>query len=95
MESSQIREEDNGSDAMIEDESLLFYASDKKKSYNPDFKDPLAEELQIDPLYSIKPWIPFEDFYNEPLSDAIEMDNDCKSSFNIHNLVVIHLRHRK
>lgn len=36
----------------------------------------MAEELQINFLDSRKPVIPFPDFYNEPLSDIIEMDKD-------------------
>lgn len=40
------------------------------------FQDPLATELGINALDARKPFIPFTDFYNEPLSDAIEMDKD-------------------
>jgi ubiquitin-protein ligase E3 A len=36
----------------------------------------LATELGITALDARKPFIPFTDFYNEPLSDAIEMDKD-------------------
>lgn len=32
--------------------------------------------LQINVLDSRKPFIPFTDFYNEPLSEAVEMDKD-------------------
>ncbi|XP_026674769.1 ubiquitin-protein ligase E3A isoform X1 [Ceratina calcarata] len=39
-------------------------------------QDPLAKELGITALDARKPLIPFTDFYNEPLSDAIEMDKD-------------------
>lgn len=39
-------------------------------------QDPLAKELGITALDARKPFIPFTDFYNEPLSDAIEMDKD-------------------
>ncbi|EZA49622.1 hypothetical protein DMN91_005559 [Ooceraea biroi] len=39
-------------------------------------QDPLATELGITALDARKPLIPFTDFYNEPLSDAIEMDKD-------------------
>ncbi|XP_029168736.1 ubiquitin-protein ligase E3A isoform X2 [Nylanderia fulva] len=39
-------------------------------------QDPLATELGINALDARKPFIPFTDFYNEPLSDAIEMDKD-------------------
>ncbi|OAD52622.1 Ubiquitin-protein ligase E3A [Eufriesea mexicana] len=39
-------------------------------------QDLLAKELGITALDARKPFIPFTDFYNEPLSDAIEMDKD-------------------
>ncbi|KYQ55296.1 Ubiquitin-protein ligase E3A [Trachymyrmex zeteki] len=39
-------------------------------------QDLLATELGITALDARKPFIPFTDFYNEPLSDAIEMDKD-------------------
>ncbi|XP_066585682.1 ubiquitin-protein ligase E3A [Prorops nasuta] len=39
-------------------------------------QDPLAKELGLSALDARKPFIPFTDFYNEPLSDAIEMDKD-------------------
>ncbi|XP_011876712.1 PREDICTED: ubiquitin-protein ligase E3A isoform X2 [Vollenhovia emeryi] len=39
-------------------------------------QDPLATELGITALDARKPFIAFTDFYNEPLSDAIEMDKD-------------------
>ncbi|KAH0952486.1 hypothetical protein HN011_000162 [Eciton burchellii] len=39
-------------------------------------QDPLVTELGITALDARKPLIPFTDFYNEPLSDAIEMDKD-------------------
>ncbi|XP_026746335.1 ubiquitin-protein ligase E3A [Trichoplusia ni] len=38
--------------------------------------DPLAIELEINVLDARKPYLPFEEFYNEPLSDTIEMDID-------------------
>ncbi|CAH0558670.1 unnamed protein product [Brassicogethes aeneus] len=38
--------------------------------------DPLATELGINILDCRKPYLPFSDFYNEPLSEAIEMDKD-------------------
>ncbi|XP_024945758.1 ubiquitin-protein ligase E3A [Cephus cinctus] len=39
-------------------------------------QDKLAMELGIFSLDARKPFIPFNDFYNEPLSDAVEMDKD-------------------
>lgn len=50
--------------------------SGSKKSTSAEFADALSEELQVNVLDCRKPYIPFEEFYNEPLSDAIEMDND-------------------
>lgn len=35
-----------------------------------------AIELEINVLDARKPYLPFEEFYNEPLSDTIEMDID-------------------
>ncbi|KAK0162893.1 hypothetical protein PV327_006626 [Microctonus hyperodae] len=39
-------------------------------------QDPLATELGISALDSRQPYINFNDFYNELLSDAVEMDKD-------------------
>ncbi|KAL7303182.1 hypothetical protein TKK_0004385 [Trichogramma kaykai] len=39
-------------------------------------QDPLAVELGISPMDARTPLIPLTDFYNEPLSDAVEMDKD-------------------
>lgn len=38
--------------------------------------DPLCSELGIHVLDCRKPYLPFSEFYNEPLSDAVEMDRD-------------------
>lgn len=77
MESSKFREDDNEPDpASLDDEHLLFYPSTTKKEPNPDWNDALGEELGVNVLDCRKPFIPFDEFYNEPLSDAIEMDND-------------------
>lgn len=78
LESSKLRDEDGDADSLaLEDESLLIYpSSSSRKSSNPDWNDALAEELGVNVLDCRKPFIPFEEFYNEPLSDAIEMDND-------------------
>ncbi|CAH2063564.1 unnamed protein product, partial [Iphiclides podalirius] len=47
------------------------------KTSQPD--DPLAVELDLNVLDARKPYLPFEEFYNEPLSDNIEMDIDFAS----------------
>lgn len=77
LESSKFRDDDNEPDlSTLEDEHLLYYPSTTKKEPNPDWNDALGDELGVNVLDCRKPFIPFEEFYNEPLSDAIEMDND-------------------
>lgn len=39
-------------------------------------EDPLSNAMDINVLDCRKPFVPFEDFYNEPLSESIEMDTD-------------------
>ncbi|GIY89367.1 ubiquitin-protein ligase E3A [Caerostris extrusa] len=39
-------------------------------------EDPLGVELNIKPIDCRSPLLPFETFYNEPLSDLLEMDRD-------------------
>lgn len=75
MDSPKLREEDTESELMLDDDSLLIFSTSKKSS-SADITDALADELQVNVLDCRKPYIPFEEFYNEPLSDAIEMDND-------------------
>lgn len=38
--------------------------------------DPLSVELRVKPIDCRSPLLPFETFYNEPLSDLLEMDRD-------------------
>lgn len=38
--------------------------------------DPLEKELEVRPIDSIKPLIPFEDFINESLNEVLEVDRD-------------------
>lgn len=42
----------------------------------PCHQDPLGTELQINILDSRKPFLPFSEFYNETLSETVEMDKD-------------------
>lgn len=51
-----------------------YLASKVNKSTPP--VDPLAEELGIHVLDCRKPFLPFSEFYNELLSDTVEMDRD-------------------
>ncbi|CAH0717338.1 unnamed protein product, partial [Brenthis ino] len=60
----------------------LYPLSSIKNSKQAQQDDPLAIELDINVLDARKPFLPFEEFYNEPLSDTIEMDIDlanCKT----------------
>ncbi|XP_032511772.2 ubiquitin-protein ligase E3A isoform X1 [Danaus plexippus] len=60
----------------------LYPLSSIKNSKQAQQDDPLAIELDVNVLDSRKPYLPFEEFYNEPLSDNIEMDIDlanCKT----------------
>lgn len=84
LESPKLREEDNDADAsMTEEDALFIYEGNKKSS--TDLVDPLGEELNVNILDCRSPFIPFEEFYNEPLSDAIEMDNDYLNFKNRQN----------
>ncbi|KAL0273410.1 UNVERIFIED_CONTAM: hypothetical protein PYX00_006078 [Menopon gallinae] len=56
------------------DDSLL--GGGNKTARTPPPVDPLESQLQISVLDSRKPLIPFHEFYNEPLSDVVEMDKD-------------------
>lgn len=53
---------------------LCFFVNRRSKANTVD--DPLSSALGINVLDCRKPFVPFEDFYNEPLSDSIEMDTD-------------------
>ncbi|XP_022814301.1 ubiquitin-protein ligase E3A-like [Spodoptera litura] len=54
----------------------LYPPSSMKASNQLQPDDPLAIELDINVLDARKPYLPFEEFYNKPLSDTIEMDVD-------------------
>ncbi|CAH0769771.1 unnamed protein product [Bemisia tabaci] len=76
LDSPELREEDL-SDCPISEDSLFYgFISAKRGCTCPADKDPLGEELNIDVLDARTPFIPFSEFYNEPLSDVVEMDKD-------------------
>lgn len=72
----KIKEEEiNLPEPSHDDEELFQFRNPEiNKSAFPE--DPLSIELGVSPLECRKPYIPFESFYNEPLSDIIEMDKD-------------------
>lgn len=80
MEPAKLREEDDidaldtTMSTIPEEESFYGYNSKLAKPSTPD--DALSTELLVNVLDCRKPFLSFEEFYNEPLSDAIKMDND-------------------
>ncbi|CAG9791844.1 unnamed protein product [Diatraea saccharalis] len=80
MESNTLREEPvvipNQIDPLGDVFDRFYQFSSMKNTKNSQPDDPLAIELDINVLDARKPHLPFEDFYNEPLSDTIEMEID-------------------
>ncbi|XP_026313806.1 ubiquitin-protein ligase E3A isoform X2 [Hyposmocoma kahamanoa] len=80
MESNTLREEPvviaSQLDPLGDALDHLYPLSSMKNSKQSQPDDPLAIELDINVLDARKPYLPFEEFYNEPLSDTIEMDID-------------------
>ncbi|XP_052738018.1 ubiquitin-protein ligase E3A isoform X2 [Bicyclus anynana] len=86
MEPSTLREEPvviaSQLDPLGDALDHLYPLSSIKNLKQAPYEDPLAIELGINVLDARKPYLPFEEFYNEPLSDTIEMDIDlanCKT----------------
>lgn len=89
LESAKLREDDDdalldrgGMSVILEDDEDSLYSGYSnmnkwtKSTAAANAEDPLATELRLDILDCRRPWLPFEEFYNEPLSEAIKMDND-------------------
>ena len=78
LDSPHLRTEDtsNNTLSVIPEDSLLDDISASKSSRPPQAVDPLENELQLVVLDSRKPFIPFHEFYNESLSDFVEMARD-------------------
>ncbi|CAG9769498.1 unnamed protein product [Ceutorhynchus assimilis] len=70
LESPSLRNMDDMSDSM--DESC--WSVKLSKSVSP--QDPLGLMLGVHVLDCRKPFLPYVEFYNEPLSDMVEMDRD-------------------
>ncbi|XP_026491337.2 ubiquitin-protein ligase E3A [Vanessa tameamea] len=86
MEPSSLREEPvviaSQLDPLGDALDHLYPLSSIKSFKEAQQEDPLAIELDVNVLDVRKPYLPFEEFYNEPLSDTIEMDIDlanCKT----------------
>lgn len=80
MEPNSCREEpiviQNQQDPLDDVLGHLYPPTSMKGAKDSQPEDPLAIELDINVLDARKPYLPFEEFYNEPLSDTIEMDID-------------------
>lgn len=77
LESPKYRDDEADADAaadFLDDDTFIGYHTAKKSK--TEFNDALAKELNINMQDCRKPLIPFEEFYNDPLSEAIEMDQD-------------------
>lgn len=62
-------------DSIVDDDDMFTFGGSKTQKSQPP-EDPLAIELGVSALECRVPFIPFEQFYNETLSDIIEMDKD-------------------
>lgn len=70
--------------AAANDEDDIFLYNQILKPYHPAFaEDKLEKELNISVMDCRVPLVPFEEFYNETLSDAIQMDRDYLSYKNL------------
>lgn len=83
VEPKHFREEDLGDVAppmylslLPEDDEPQLYNSKEKKAKQQKLEDALATELDVNILDCRRPHVPYEEFYNEPLCDVIEMDYD-------------------
>lgn len=85
LESPKLREEESADTSLpsiLEEDSLFNYTS-SKQSRPSCLEDKLSIELGVSVLDCRIPLLPFEEFYNEPLSDAIEMDSDYLNYKNL------------
>uniref|UniRef100_A0A1B6CDZ9 Ubiquitin-protein ligase E3A N-terminal zinc-binding domain-containing protein n=1 Tax=Clastoptera arizonana TaxID=38151 RepID=A0A1B6CDZ9_9HEMI len=62
--------------SMGTDFNMLGGFENNKSSATSQSQDPLAVELKVNVLDCTHPYLRFSEFYNEPLSDFIEMDKD-------------------
>lgn len=72
LDPPELRQEDPS--LSVADDTL--FGGSTKTPRTPPPIDPLESQLNISVLDSRQPCIPFHEFYNEPLSDTVEMDKD-------------------
>lgn len=75
IEDTELTNEDE--EIIENDDELLGARSNSESKESQRIKDdPLSSELSIKVIDCRSPLLPFEEFYNEPLSDQLEMDRD-------------------
>uniref|UniRef100_A0A1B0BD53 Ubiquitin-protein ligase E3A n=1 Tax=Glossina palpalis gambiensis TaxID=67801 RepID=A0A1B0BD53_9MUSC len=73
----------SGITASNEMDDIFFYTQVPRPHYPAFAEDKLEKELNVSCMDCRVPLVPFEEFYNEPLSDAIQMDRDYLSYKNL------------
>lgn len=76
LEPSKLREPEEDVKLAFAEEDDGFYSSTSDSKRTIKLTDPIAEALDVNLLDCREPFIPFEEFHNEPLNDAIAMDTD-------------------
>lgn len=73
----------SGITASNDEDDIFFYTQVPRPHYPAFAEDKLEKELNVSCMDCRVPLVPFEEFYNEPLSDAIQMDRDYLSYKNL------------
>ena len=74
----------NAASSSNDEDDIFLYNQIIKPYHHPAFaEDKLEKELNINCMDCRVPLVPFEEFYNETLSEAIQMDRDYLSYKNL------------
>ncbi|GAB0091217.1 Ubiquitin-protein ligase E3A [Sergentomyia squamirostris] len=86
IDSVQLREEDAPTTTAADEdlEATARWSFDDVKFTTTAKADPLVQELGVHPIDARKPFMALSEFYNESLSDTIEMDYDYLNYKNMH-----------
>lgn len=84
LESKRASDTDqDNAPANTEDDDYFFYQQPTKPTTQKFPEDKLEAELGVSVIDCRVPLVPFEEFYNEPLSDEIQMDRDYLAYKNL------------